>query len=1014
MFNPPVILQATETEFQAAIRDEFINKSCISPDLFETIAEFTTDQEIENGEIVGEPIAEFRNWEVKTSQAGFSNRQTEFALLLRNEDGTAWQDKSNLCRWNKEKQKYGKPYTAPKRSEDEFPPAYLPPIGKNTRKALGHSLDGSYWDSVEADPTIAIVIGEGAKKSLCALSHGIPTIALYGCDAGSKKVDGEHVLIPDLARFCQPGRTFILAFDKDSNPQTVERVNRAIGRLSWLLSKQAKNITVKVAQWNASQGKGLDDLVVNCGPQALRKTIAEAQSPKVAAFVRPNITNRLANRVKRTPDRNIGNLEFKAIAHELPTSGIVVLVGAKGTTKSEAIAIIKRDRSWLSITHRRSIGRDQAAGWNGVFLQDGDRVGSQALKPDGSPASGASVCFPSVLAAEMLSREVAIFDETTAGLEFLLSSKLCNKSGIRPLLIEEMERTIRDASQVILADADMTEETIAYIEAIRGERAYVVQSERKPLGYVVHNMTGKKNQAIAEFLRQAKEIPAGKFIYFNSDNKNLVNALEIALTAIGIKALTFTQDNSGETLQRSLIEGKGRNLHEFAMMGIKVFLSSPSITQGFSLIHNTDRIISRWGIYTGRSISAQDIAQSPDRIRSDVPLYLSIAERGSAYSRLGKATNQKQFLKDFESVSTTSARLVRHSLSATAAAAVDAMDYQNRNLLMLASIEVSRNLGMVALRETVLSHLRLEGKRIQDYAPAIDVAAAKLAGQTIAAAGMKLKADHAAAVERAADLTEDEAKILEKKAEKQALTLEERLSVEKHYLGIFYRLEKVKAVDVILDCDGRTRQQVRNLERVLDGSKAIAHTAESIDRNASTPQDWSKAAVRSWILEASGAGDLIRKFSSGEITQITPELVEPIYQFVQDHSTHFKKGFGWGGAKNLSPMKTIGVMLDWVGIGRKSHRHRSEGTITRVYSIDSDRLEWLKMLIERRSQPDPHVDILDTKETCGSPQNPPIDLTEWGDFVELERQKHHSPDSLRSMMAKMAYVPAQVWEAIAA
>ena len=279
MFNPPVILQTTEPEFQAAIRDEFINKSGISPDLFETIAEFAIDQEIENGEIVGEPIAEFLNWEIKESQLGFSSRQTTLALLLRNEDGTPFQAKLNYQSWDKSKERYGKPYKAPKRSNGEFSPAYLPPIGKNIRQSLGHPLDGSFWDSVEADPAIDVVIGEGCKKSLCALSHGITTIALYGCDAGSKKVDGQHVLIPDLARFCQPGRTFVIAFDKDENPETVERVNRAIGRLSWLLGKQAKNITVKVAQWSASQGKGLDDLVVNCGPDGLRKAIADAKIP---------------------------------------------------------------------------------------------------------------------------------------------------------------------------------------------------------------------------------------------------------------------------------------------------------------------------------------------------------------------------------------------------------------------------------------------------------------------------------------------------------------------------------------------------------------------------------------------------------------------------------------------------------------------------------------------------------------------------------------------------------------
>lgn len=776
--------------------------------------------------------------------------------------------------------------------------------------------------------------------------------------------------------------------------------------------------SLQVAWWGqiSKSGRDCDELTGDESIELLTWKQFEqlAPVPKVAAFVRHDISNRLANRVKRTPDRNIGNREFKDIAHELPTSGIVVLVGAKGTGKSEAIGIMKGDRSWLSITHRRSIGRDQAVGWDGVFLQDGDRIGSQALKPDGSPASGAAVCFPSLLGAEQLSRDVAIFDETTAGLEFLLGSKLCNKDGIRPLLMDETEKTVRNAPLLILADADMTEETIAYFEAIRGERAYVVQSERQPLGYVVYNMTEKKNAAIGEFLRQAVDVPDGKFIYLNSDSKTLVNALEVALAERGVKVLTFTQDNSGERLQRSLIEGKGANLHEFAMMGIKVFLSSPSITQGFSLTHNTDRIISRWGIYTGGSISAQDMAQAPDRIRSDAPLYLWVAERGSAYSRLGRATNQDQFLKDFESVSTTSARLVRKSLSMTAAAIVDGTDYKNRNLSMLASIEVSRNLGMVALRDTVLSHLRLEGKQIENYTPLIDVAAAKLAGKTISAASSKLKADHAAAVEAAADLTDDEAKALEKKAEKKALSLEERLSVEKYYLAIFYRLEMVKAIDVILDCDGRTRQQVRNLERILDAGKATTHTAESIDRNASTPQDWSKSALQSWLIEQSGAGDLIRKLWSGEITELTDELIEPIHQFSLQNPHHFEEGFGWGGAKNISAMKTIGVLLDWVGIARQSRRHRSEGKISRVYSVKADRLEWLKSVVERRSQGDPHIDNLDVNPTCGSPQNTPTASTEWLDFIKSERQKSHTTDSLRVLRNNLNYVPSQVWEAIAA
>ncbi len=991
-------------------KKEAIEGSAIDPEFFENGAiEFVEDTGFwEVHQRLNLPVA--IQW--------IHHKPHDFGItaFFKNEDGTDWQAKPEtpITDKNGKAQKY----QAPKGAGST---AYLPTVGRSVRRAIAQRYGcevpppgESFWAWVVAHPELEIVLTEGGKKALCLLSHGIIAIALYGINGGYRIKDpttGLDLLKPEiiatLTPFIVPGRSITLAFDQDSAIATREKVSRALSKFSSIL--ESTGSTVAIAIWDRCDGKGVDDLIVTAGISAWEN----AQTGAIPA-AQYRIQSRLSNRVKRQPDRNIGDREFKEIAHELPTSGIVVLLGAKGTGKSEAIGIMKGYRPWLSMTHRRSIGRDQAAGWDGVFLQDGDRFGSQALKPDGTPASGAAVCFPSLLSAERLSREVGIFDETTAGLEFLLGSKLCNKDGIRPLLIAETERTIREPQLLILADADLTEDAIAYFEAIRGERAYVVKSERKPLGYAVYNMAGKKNQAIGEFLRQTGEIPDGKMVYLNSDSKTLINSLETVLTARGIKTLSITQDNSGEDLQRALTEGKGRNLPELAMMGIKVILSSPSITQGFSLTQNTDRIISRWGIYTGGSISAQDIAQAPDRIRSDAPLYLWVAERGSAYSRLGRATNQKQFLKDFESISTTSARLVRQSLSATTAAAIDTMDYQNRNLSMLASIVVSRNLGMVALRETVLAHLRLEGKQIQDHSPAIDIAAAKESGKAIAAAGSKLKADHAAAVEAAADRAEDEIKTLEKKAEKQALSLEERLSVEKYYLSLFYRLETVKALDVMIDRDGRTRQQVRNLERVLDGSKAVQHTAESIDRNASTPQDWSKAALQARIVEESGAGDLIRRLFNEEITQLTPDLIEPIYQFSQNHPAYFEKGFGWGGAKKLSPMKVIGILLDWAGIERQSYRHRSEGKITRVYTVKADRLEWLKNLVGRRSQPDPHLNILDINPICGSSQNTSIDLTDWLDFIELERQKSHTSDSIQVLRVGLNYVPSEIWEAISA
>jgi hypothetical protein len=279
--HPPIVQQATEAEFQAAIEREFIEGSGIAPEIFSEIAEWASDQDIEFGEGQGQPLHEFRNWAVKQTQAGFGQcSPSEFALLLRNEDGTPWQDKSNFHRWNAQKQRYGKAYTAPKLEEGKFPPAYLPGLRNEAlRKHLGIPLDGPFWDAIEANPSIPIVITEGAKKSLAGLTLGYAAIALYGCNAGSKKVDGVSTLIPGLKRFCQEGRTFVVTFDEDDKLETVKRVKAAESNLAWLLRKECDGVTVKMATWKASQGKGLDDLRVNCGPGAVRKAIDEATIP---------------------------------------------------------------------------------------------------------------------------------------------------------------------------------------------------------------------------------------------------------------------------------------------------------------------------------------------------------------------------------------------------------------------------------------------------------------------------------------------------------------------------------------------------------------------------------------------------------------------------------------------------------------------------------------------------------------------------------------------------------------
>ncbi|NJN49099.1 MAG: DUF3854 domain-containing protein, partial [Alkalinema sp. RL_2_19] len=487
-------------------------------------------------------------------------------------------------------------------------------------------------------------------------------------------------------------RQFILAFDQDVKPRTRHKVEAALADLSWHLAQTGA--TVHVAEWDGQNGrcKGLDDLIVNAGVEAWN---AAYESAIPANEWR--IGRQLAAQVKRTPGLHIGDREFSTVVDQVPKSGILALYGGKGTGKSEAIAQLLGDQSWLSFTPLVSLGRDQAESWGGVFINDGDAIGSQLLK-EGAPVQGASVCIPSLLKVQRIAGEILILDELTATLEFLLSSKLANKDGLRPLLLAEFIHRVQTADFVILADADLTEEAIAYIEAIRNERAYLVRSDRKALTYPTTIFDAPLNSAIVGLMERFEVLPEEQLIYINSDSKAMADSLARMLEHQGIKSLLITSDTSGGDLEADFLASKGASMPVLLPMGIKAIITSPTVTQGFSIKSHTELIDSVWGFYKGGSITAHAMAQALDRVRSnDVPRFIHIAKKGSAYSKLSKAQTVTAFLKEFKQISTAAVRLARHSLSPEVLAKAEGIDWQSQNCKMLAALEVRRNRGMISL-----------------------------------------------------------------------------------------------------------------------------------------------------------------------------------------------------------------------------------------------------------------------------------------------------------------------------
>ncbi len=953
---------------------EFIHGSGINPNLYASAVRVVGDLESDASGEAETPIHEALNWHYR--RFGLLANQSLLAALLLNEDGSCWQAKLSTPKLDQQSGKRRK-YETPVGNGSR---AFLPAVPSQIWEAIAQRYEverydaDSFWDWVADRPEIPIVLTEGGKKSLAALSQGYVTIALYGINAGVSKyetIGGDRLrrlkpeLIPDLQRFAAEGRRFVLAFDQDAKPQTRYKVEGALADLSWHL-EQAGAI-VEIASWNgqADRCKGLDDLIVNAGVEAWHSAYDQAVPANEW-----RIGRQLAAAVKRQPDLKIGDREFSTVVDQLPQAGVVTLYGGKGTGKSEAISLMLGERPWLSFTPLVSLGRDQATSWGGVFINDGDQIGSQILK-DGQPVQGASVCIPSLLKVCRVESEILVLDELTATLEFLLGSKLANKEGLRPLLLAEFVRRVQAARLVILADADLTEEAIGYIESIRGERTYLVRSDRHALTYDANLMAGSQNQAIAALLERIEVLPETQLVYLNSDSKALAESLARMLVGVGIQSLLITSDTSGGDLEAEFLTSQGACIPKLLGIRIRAIITSPTVTQGFSIKSNTNQIDSVWGFYRGGSITAHAMAQSLDRVRSnDVPRFVHVAKKGSAYSKLSKAQTMTAFMKEFKQVSTASARLVRHSLTPEAIAASDNIDWQSSNLKMLAALEVRRNRGMMALRDTLVALLRQEGKQVSMMMPSVTAEGAQSAGDALKAAKQQVNLAHAQAVAHATPIDAIEAKRLS--TQTTALTPEQVLSLAQWHLAQFYRLETIDTADVTFDKKGATQTQIRNLEAALSHAKAIDRTATSINRNAENPQDWDKAAVRRWLLEQAEVTELIAQIVEGEVMVMTAEVTEPIAQFVRDHATEFRIGFGFAKLDGMSDQQIVGILLATCGIATRRQRRGS------IYRIDQERLSALLTVLKRRQSNDPHHLVIDREsevwinsESAEMPQSNP-------------------------------------------
>jgi Domain of unknown function (DUF3854) len=145
------------------------------------------------------------------------------------------------------------------------------------------SLEFLKW--IGEDSRIPVTITEGAKKALSGISTGEICISLTGVWNGCyelNKGEKDYTLINDLQLISTPNRRITIAFDKDSKPKTINMVRAAIKRFAGLLI--AADSQVYLTDWSSNRGKGIDDLIFNCGVEAFHQVIDSAKPFETAAI----------------------------------------------------------------------------------------------------------------------------------------------------------------------------------------------------------------------------------------------------------------------------------------------------------------------------------------------------------------------------------------------------------------------------------------------------------------------------------------------------------------------------------------------------------------------------------------------------------------------------------------------------------------------------------------------------------------------------------------------------------
>ena len=496
-----------------------------------------------------------------------------------------------------------------------------------------------FWAWAQATPALQLLICEGLKKALAAISAGWAAAAVSGVTMGVRRnPDDSHRLIPalqalsaghgrkrcTLRRKGDKGRRWLIAFDAEARPSTAAKVGAAAGTLARAL--RAAGGRPKVAHLPLLPGTektGLDDLLAARGPEALADTHRRPVLPTL-----------------RAADRVAAAGQWLGAAYPIPSpevAPLVLLQAAMGCGKTEAIAAAVAPLQavgvpLLPISHRRALGQALA-----------ERFGVPWEPEPGSDERqlGAGFCLDSCCPSSRLrisghgwSGGVVVMDELMQQLEHLLLADGTTIGRRRALVLRTLAEVIARASQVIGSDGQLADWGVTLLERLTGRGALLIRSDHRPMAgrrlVAPQGFADPQHAGDAFRLKWAELVAAGQpFLCWSSAqqgryNNSAQNLAELHHHRRPGDLIDVIDSTTPELAAEVAADPDGfaeRRTAEARRLGVSWALyTTPAISSGISW--------SRWRpaavvAYSGGCIAPEHVAQALARVRCpEVPCYV--------------------------------------------------------------------------------------------------------------------------------------------------------------------------------------------------------------------------------------------------------------------------------------------------------------------------------------------------------------------------------------------------------